>query len=77
MTEFFRKMTKQDIRNTLAVTVIVMFFLTLWKLMAEIIPAENKDVVMVFVGGLGTIVSGIVGYYYGQSKSENEKGKDI
>lgn len=76
MTEFFRKMTKQDIRNTLAVTVIVMFFLTLWKLMSEVIPAENKDVVMVLVGGIGTIVSGIAGYYYGQSKSENDKGKE-
>jgi ABC-type iron transport system FetAB permease component len=75
MTELLRKVTKQDIRNTLAVTWTVLSFTFLFQLLKKPIPPENKDIVIACVGViLGQLVV-IAAYYYGQSKSEVEQKK--
>lgn len=75
MTEVFRKITKQDIRHSLAVAWTVLSFIFLYKLLSKEIPAQNKDVVMT-IGGvvIGQLVV-IMGYFFTQSKSEIDEKK--
>lgn len=76
MTELMKKITKQDIRNTLGVTFTLLSFIFLFKLLSLAIPAENKDVVIAIAGVVvGQLVT-IMGYYFGQSKSEVDQKKD-
>jgi ABC-type tungstate transport system substrate-binding protein len=73
MTEFLRKITKQDIRNTMAIFWMVLSFVFLFKLLSKVIPDANKDVVMTIAGVVVGQLVGITSYYFGQSKSENDK----
>jgi hypothetical protein len=76
MTEFFRKLSKQDIRNTMAIFWMVLSFAFLFKLLTKVIPEANKEVVMTIAGVVVGQLVGITSYYFGQSKSENDKGKE-
>ena len=75
MTEIWKKITKQDIRNTLAVTIVALTFIFLFKLLTKAIPAENQN----SVNTLGGLVFGafglVVSYFFGQSKSEVDEKK--
>lgn len=75
MTEFFKRITKQDIRNTMAIFWMVLSFAFLFRLLKDIIPTENKEVVMTIAGVVVGQLVGITSYYFGQSKSENDKNK--
>lgn len=71
MTEFFKKITKSDIRNILAVMTVVGAFVLLYIMMIKEIPAANKDIVLTAVGFvLGGLVGGVNGFYFGASKSD-------
>lgn len=75
MIEFWRKITKTDIRNTMAMVWVVCSFIFLFKLLTKAIPEQNKEVVIAVVGiVLGKLVD-IMGYYFGQSKTEVDKEK--
>lgn len=76
MTEFLKKITKQDIRNTLAVAWTALSFIFLFKLLTREIPAGNKDVVMTIAGVVIGQLVGVIAFYFGQSKSEVDKGKN-
>ncbi len=77
MIEFWRKITKADIRNTLTMVWVVLSFIFLFKLLNKPIPAENKDVVNTVAGVIIGQVVVILGYYFTQSKTEvDEKRKD-
>jgi hypothetical protein len=75
MTELMKKITKQDIRNTLAVVIVALTFIFLFKLLTKAIPAENQN----SVNTLGGLVFGafglVVSYFFGQSKSEVDQQK--
>jgi ABC-type tungstate transport system substrate-binding protein len=75
MTELMRKITKQDIRNTLAMVWTVCSFIFLYKLLVKRIPTENKDVVIAIAGLIIGQLVVIMGYYFGQSKSEVDDKK--
>ena len=75
MTEFFKRITKQDIRNTMAIFWMVLSFAFPFKLLSQVIPDSNKDIVMTIAGVVVGQLVGITSYYFGQSKSENDKGK--
>lgn len=76
MTEFLRKITSKDIRNILAVIIVIGCFVLLYIMQIKDIPVGNKDVVLTAVGFVfGGALAGVVGYYFGSSKSETDKAK--
>lgn len=76
MTEFLRKITSKDIRNILAVIIVIGCFTLLYLLQIKEIPKENKDVINIAVGFVfGGALAGVVGYYFGSSKTEGDKAK--
>ena len=75
MTEFIGRISKQDIRNTLAVAWVALSFLFIFKLLNTPIPAGNKDVVNTIAGLIIGNLVGIVAYYFGQSKTEVDQHK--
>jgi hypothetical protein len=78
MTEFFNKMSKHDIRNTIVILDTVLSFAFLFMLMFKAIPEANQNAVNV-LGGIiiGQLVT-VYGFYFTQSKMEvDEKKKNI
>ena len=75
MTEFWKKFTKQDIRNTLAITWTVLCFIFMFRLMNHEIPSGNRDVINTVAGVLIGQTVVIVAFYFVQSKSEIDKAK--
>lgn len=72
MGEFFRKISKSDIRNILAVIAVVGAFIVLYMLIVTPIPETNKDTVNLALGFvLGGLVGGVSGFYFGASKVDN------
>lgn len=77
MTELASRITKQDIRNTLAVAWVALSFLFIFKLLTTPIPTANKDVVNTIAGIVIGQLIGIAAYYFGQSKTEvDQQRKD-
>jgi hypothetical protein len=76
MTEFFKKITSKDIRNILAVIIVIGCFVLLYIMQIKEIPQPNKDVVLTAVGFVfGGALAGVVGFYFGSTKSEADKGQ--
>ena len=76
MTEFMKKITKQDIRNTLAMVIVIMCFVFLFKLLSRAIPAENQNAVNVLGGIIIGQLSMVISYYFGMSKTEADAKKN-
>jgi dolichol kinase len=78
MPEWLKRLTKTDIRNTLAVFIVVGCFILMYLLQMKPIPEQNHDLVLT-VGGFifGGALAGVVGYYFGSTKQDkNTKGED-
>ncbi len=56
---------------------IFCFTATVLLLCFHAVPPENKDMVNIFLGVEGTFSSGVVGYYFGSSKSSADKDVTI
>jgi len=76
MTEFLRKITSKDIRNVLAVIIVVGSYVLFYFLVIKAVPPENKDLLNIVAGMLfGGPLAAVAGYYFGSSKSEGDKAK--
>lgn len=76
MTEFLRKVTSKDIRNILAVIIVIGSYILFYFLVIKEVPAANKDLLNIVAGMLfGGPLAGVVGYYFGSSKNEADKAK--
>lgn len=75
MTEFLKRITKQDIRNSLAMAIVALCFWFMFKLLNNTIPQANKDTVNLLGGMLFSGFSAVVGYYFGTSKTETDAKK--
>ena len=70
MKNFFQNIGKAEIRNILAIIVTVGCFVLLYLLQIKPVPTENKDVLNIAVGFVfGGGLAGVIGYYFGASKS--------
>lgn len=77
MKEFWGKISSKDIRNILAVIITLGSFILLYFLLVKEIPKENRDVVIGAVGYvLGGAFAGVIGYYFGSSKTDTDKTKN-
>lgn len=77
MTEFLKKVTKADIRNILALVVVIGCFILLYIMQVKAIPVENKDMINIAVGFVfGGALAGVIGYYFGGNKVDTPKTDD-
>ena len=74
MPEWMKRLSKSDIRNSLAIIIVLGCFVLLYILQVKEIPAPNKDIVLTAVGFVfGGALAGVVGYYYGNTKTDVKK----
>ena len=77
MPEWLKRLTKSDIRNSLAVIIVLGCFTLMYILQVKPIPAENHDIVNIVCGFVfGGALAGVIGFYFGATKTDNPKGKD-
>jgi len=71
MPEWLKRLTKADIRNSLAIIIVLGCFILMYLLQMKPIPEQNHDLVLT-VGGFifGGALAGVVGYYFGSTKQE-------
>lgn len=76
MNEIFGKITSKDIRNILAVIIVLGTFVVIITMLYKEVPQGNRDTINLVVGTLlGGALGGVVGYYFGSSKNEADKAK--
>jgi dolichol kinase len=73
MPEWLKRLTKTDIRNSLAIFIVIGTFILMYLLQVRQIPAENHDIVNIGVGFIfGGALASVVGYYFGSSKTDKK-----
>lgn len=71
MPEWLKRLTKTDIRNSLAIIIVLGCFALMYVMQVKPIPAENKDVVNIVCGFVfGGALAGVVGFYFGATKGD-------
>ena len=71
MAEWLKKISKTDIRNILAVIIVLGSFLLLYLLQVKPIPEQNHDLVLTAGGFIfGGALAGVVGFYFGATKTD-------
>jgi hypothetical protein len=78
MPEWLKRLTKTDIRNSLAIIIVLGCFGLVYLLQVKAIPAENHDIVNIVAGFIyGGALAGVVGFYFGSTKQDkNHKNED-
>jgi hypothetical protein len=77
MKQFFEKIGKAEIRNIIAVLAVVGSFALLALLVFKPIPKGNENTLNQSIGFvLGGLVGGVTGFFFGASKSGDEKNND-
>lgn len=73
MPEWLKRLTKTDIRNSIALIVVIGCFILMYIMVVKPIPAENKDVVNIVAGFIfGGALAGVIGYYFGATKIDKK-----
>jgi hypothetical protein len=73
MPEWLKRITKTDIRNILAIIIVIGSFLLLYLLQVKPIPEQNHDLVLTAGGFIfGGALAGVVGFYFGATKGEKK-----
>jgi hypothetical protein len=76
MPEWLKRLTKTDIRNSLAIIIVLGCFGLVYLLQVKAIPQENHDIVNIVAGFIyGGALAGVIGFYFGSTKTE-KKDKD-
>jgi hypothetical protein len=77
MPEWLKRITKTDIRNILAIIIVIGSFLLLYLLQVRPIPEQNHDLVLTAGGFIfGGALAGVVGFYFGATKGD-KKSSDV
>lgn len=75
MPEWLKRLTKTDIRNSLAIIIVLGCFTLMYIMQVKAIPPENKDIINIVCGFVfGGALSGVVGYYFGATKTDKKDG---
>jgi hypothetical protein len=73
MPEWLKRITKTDIRNILAIIIVIGSFLLLYLLQVKPIPEQNHDLVLTAGGFIfGGALAGVVGFYFGATKGDKK-----
>jgi hypothetical protein len=77
MPEWLKRLTKSDIRNSLAIMIVIGCFALMYLLQVKPIPAENHDIVNIVCGFVfGGALAGVIGFYFGATKTDKPHEKD-
>ena len=77
MPEWLKRLTKTDIRNSLAIIIVLGCFGLVYLLQVKAIPQENHDIVNIVAGFIyGGALAGVVGFYFGSTKQEKNNKND-
>jgi len=71
----WEKITSKDIRNIIAVMLVIGCFILVYLLLIKEIPTPNRDVVMVAVGAIIAKLGDVTGYFFGSSKTDTDRAK--
>jgi dolichol kinase len=73
MPEWLKRLTKSDIRNSLAIIIVFGCFILLYLLQSKAIPEQNHDLVLT-IGGFvfGGALAGVIGFYFGSTKIDKK-----
>lgn len=69
----YERISKNDIRSALAFVATILTFGIVFLVLMKVIPEENHDLANITVGALVAQLGNIYGYYFGSSKTENDK----
>jgi hypothetical protein len=73
MPEWLKRLTKTDIRNSLAIIIVIGSFLLLYLLQVRPIPEQNHDLVLTAGGFIfGGALAGVIGFYFGSTKIDKK-----
>lgn len=73
--EFLQKVTKTQMRSTLAILIVSGVFLLVAGLQYRSVPAVNSEIVYMAIGMLMSAFITVVAFYFGASKNETDKQK--
>lgn len=74
MKRLFENITKTDIRNIISVIIVFGCFSLLGVMLLKSIPSNNKDIILTAMGFVfGSGMSGVIGYYFGNSKDNKSE----
>jgi hypothetical protein len=77
MPEWLKRLTKTDIRNSIAIIVVIGCFLLMYLLQVRPIPEQNHDLVLTAGGFIfGGALAGVIGYYFGATKLDKKGGSE-
>lgn len=63
------KIPQAEIRSIITIIIVILSFLLMFVLVHFKVPSENKDLVNVAMGFILSGFAGVIGYYFGSSKS--------
>jgi len=69
----YSKHLKETFQYGLALFVVLGSFFLFGNMLTQKIPAENKDIIYLMIGIVGTTLSGVIQYFFGSSKGSQEK----
>lgn len=74
MPEWLKRLTKTDIRNSLAIIIVLGCFTLMYLLQVKPIPQQNHDIVNIVAGFIfGGALAGVVGFYFGATKTDKKQ----
>jgi hypothetical protein len=77
MPEWLKRLTKTDIRNSLAIIIVLGCFGLVYLLQVKAIPQENHDIVNIVAGFIyGGALAGVIGFYFGSTKTDKQSKND-
>jgi len=73
MKQFFQSLREQDIRNVLALIIILGTFAIQVMILRSNIPEKNHDIAVTTVVMTLSMQAGVIAYYFGASKVDRKK----